>query len=100
MELVTGATGYLGGRLLRRLLDELELLDREGRFGAAFDLRDRLRDEISAGHTPEGMMGLDWGLWWALVEELDRLQPLEVGWIRAESSSNGGGAGSSSSPRF
>jgi hydrogenase maturation protease len=57
-----------------RLLGELEILDREGRWGRAFAERDRLRACIAAGDTGEGMTHLDWGLWWALIEELDRLQ--------------------------
>ena len=66
------ATDALGA-----LLDELEAVDREGRWGRTFSLRERLREEIAAGHTPEGMTALDWGLWWSLIEELDRLQPPE-----------------------
>ena len=64
---------------LRDLLDELELLDEQGRWGAAFALRDRLRRQIAGGQTGFGMDHLDWGLWWALIEELDRLQPIESG---------------------
>jgi hydrogenase maturation protease len=64
---------------LRDLLGELELLDAHGRWGAAFALRDRLRREIADGHTGWGMDHLDWGLWWALIEELDRLQPADPG---------------------
>ena len=64
---------------LRDLLDELELLDEQGRWGAAFTLRDRLRRQIADGQTGFGMDHLDWGLWWALIEELDRLQPIESG---------------------
>lgn len=59
------------------LLAEVALLDREGRWGRTFGLRDRLRLDIGRGGTGEGMEYLDWGLWWALVEELDRLQALE-----------------------
>ena len=62
---------------LRDLLGELEGLDRQGRWGATFALRDRLRQQIAEGGTGFGMDHLDWGLWWALIEELDRLQPLE-----------------------
>lgn len=60
------------------LLDELELLDREGRWGRTFAERDRLRLRISAGETSEGMTHADWGLWWGLIEELDRLQAVEI----------------------
>ncbi len=63
---------------LEALLAALELLDREGRWGRAFAERDRLRLAISAGETGEGMDHRDWGLWWALIEELDRLEQLEV----------------------
>ena len=74
---------------LHDLLDELESVDREGRWGQTFALRERLRREIAAGHTPEGMSALDWGLWWALVEELDRLEAPEER-IGAEASPDGG----------
>lgn len=60
------------------LLDELVFLDREGRWGRTFALRDRVRGAISQGRTSEGMSHVDWGLWWGLIEELDRLQPLEA----------------------
>ncbi len=63
---------------LRALLGELEVLDEHGRWGAAFSLRDRLRRGIADGQTGEGMDHLDWGLWWALIEELDRLQARDV----------------------
>lgn len=61
--------------VLRRLLEELDSVDRCGAWGSTFVLRDRLRDAIAAGHEPDGMRALDWSLWWALLEELDRLQP-------------------------
>ncbi|MPZ66922.1 MAG: hypothetical protein GEU83_15895 [Pseudonocardiaceae bacterium] len=63
---------------LRALLGELEVLDEEGRWGATFALRDRLRRTIADGQTCEGMDHLDWGLWWTLIEELDRLQGQEI----------------------
>lgn len=63
---------------LRTLLAELDQLDVTGRWGATFALRDRLRLEIAESHTSESMEHLDWALWWALIEELDRLQPLDV----------------------
>ena len=63
---------------LEALLAELEVLDREARWGRTFALRDRLRSAIGAGETGEGMEYLDWGLWWALIEELDRLQASEI----------------------
>lgn len=60
-----------------RLLRELAMVDEEGRWGDTFLLRDVLRSRIGAGETACDMSHLDWGLWWGLVEELDRLQPLE-----------------------
>jgi hydrogenase maturation protease len=62
---------------MRELLGALTLLEERGRWGTAFALRDRLRRQIADGQTGFGMDHLDWGLWWALIEELDRLQPLE-----------------------
>ncbi|MGH4022216.1 MAG: hypothetical protein ACRDT0_23875, partial [Pseudonocardiaceae bacterium] len=59
---------------VRKLLHELDLLDEHGRWGASFALRDRLRRHIADGYTGHGMEHLDWGLWWALIEELDRQQ--------------------------
>lgn len=63
---------------VRELLGELEVLDEAGRWGATFALRDRLRRRIADGQTGEGMEHLDWGLWWTLIEELDRLQARDV----------------------
>jgi hypothetical protein len=63
---------------LRELLSELHLLDEEARWGRSLMLRDRLRFEISLGHTGEGMDHRDWALWWTLIEELDRLEKAEV----------------------
>jgi hypothetical protein len=63
---------------LTALLSELDLLDREGRWGRTSSERDRLRYAIAAGESGDGMRHLDWGLWWTLIEELDRLQPLEA----------------------
>lgn len=64
---------------LRELLAELDGLDETGRWGASFALRDRVRLQIAQSHTSESMEHLDWALWWALIEELDRLQPLDAG---------------------
>lgn len=64
---------------LRELLHELDLFDDTGRWGASFARRDRLRLQIAESHTSESMEHLDWALWWALIEELDRLQPLDAG---------------------
>ncbi|MDP9021628.1 MAG: hypothetical protein M3N57_02805 [Actinomycetota bacterium] len=62
---------------LDALLNELTILDREGRWGRTFAERDRLKLRISMGETGEGMDQLDWGMWWGLIEEIDRIQPLE-----------------------
>jgi hypothetical protein len=63
---------------LRALLDELEGLDRQGSWGRSFALRDRMRLAIAGASSSEGMDHRDWGLWWALIEELDRLEALEA----------------------
>lgn len=63
---------------LEALLGELETLEREGRWGRTFAERDRLRLRISMGETGEGMDHLDWGQWWALLEELDRIEQAEA----------------------
>ncbi len=59
--------------IIQGLLAELEVLERDARWGRTFALRDHLRLAIAAGETSEGMDHRDWGLWWALIEELDRL---------------------------
>lgn len=63
---------------LRQILGELTLLDREGRFGRTFELRDRLRFGLAHELSSEAMDHRDWALWWGLIEELDRLQALEA----------------------
>jgi hypothetical protein len=63
---------------LRALLRELRVLDEAGRWGQAFALAERLRLQIAAGDTGEGMDHLDWGLWWGLLEELERLGRMEA----------------------
>ncbi|HET7489751.1 MAG TPA: hypothetical protein VFJ85_17625 [Acidimicrobiales bacterium] len=55
----------------------LELGD-GGRFGRVWVLRDRLRRQIDAGETGESMDALDWALWWALLEELDKVLAAEL----------------------
>ncbi|MDP8928324.1 MAG: hypothetical protein M3O70_07035 [Actinomycetota bacterium] len=61
------------------LLAELAVLEREGRWGRTFAERDRLKLRISSGeHAGDGVGGLHWAMWWALIEELDRLQALEA----------------------
>jgi len=64
--------------LVRDLLDDLNRLDRDGRWGHAFAHRDQLRFAITAGETSENMEHRDWALWWTLIEELDRLQAQEA----------------------
>jgi hydrogenase maturation protease len=64
---------------MRALLAELGHVEDTGRWGSAFACRDRLRLQIAESHTGESMEHLDWALWWALIEELDRLQPLDAG---------------------
>lgn len=56
------------------LLAALEVRDREGRWGRTFAERDRLQAALGDGRTSEGMDHADWGTWWALIEELDRLE--------------------------
>ncbi len=62
---------------VEELLAELEVLDHEGRWANTFGARDRLRSAISDGEVPERMTTLQWGLWWGLIEELDRLQAVD-----------------------
>lgn len=64
--------------VVEELLAELRRVEREGDWGRVFRVRDRLRLHVSESPTGQGTDGLDWGLWWGLVEELDRLQSLEV----------------------
>ena len=63
---------------LRELLAELDTLDRDGRWGRAFALRDRFKLAIAGSVSSEGMDHRDWALWWALIEELDRLEAAEA----------------------
>ncbi|MGI8535511.1 MAG: hypothetical protein ACR2K2_03255 [Mycobacteriales bacterium] len=63
---------------LSQLLDELTLLDREGRWGRTFALRDRMRLGIASDVSSEGMDHRDWAMWWTLIEELDRLEAAEA----------------------
>lgn len=69
--------GALG--TLHELLVGLDVLDETGRWNTVLRSRDRLRSSIRRGATGEGMGHLDWGLWWALIEEIDRLKRLDVG---------------------
>ncbi len=63
---------------LHELLSELSHLDRDGRWGRTFACRDRLESSIAGSVSSEGMDHRDWGLWWALIEELDRLEAVEA----------------------
>ena len=63
---------------LKELLDELVLLDREGRWGHTFALRDRFKLGIGHSNSSEGMDAQDWALWWMLIEELDRIEAHEA----------------------
>ena len=65
-------------RTLRALLADLEQLDRHGRWGRSFQLVDQLRLAIATAPGSEGMDHRDWGLWWALVEEAERLRAAEA----------------------
>lgn len=62
---------------LGQLLGELTTLDREGRWGRTFALRDRLLISIAAEASTEEMDQQDWALCWGLIEELDRLEAVE-----------------------
>jgi hypothetical protein len=63
---------------LRELLVELEQLDAAGHWGRSFALRDRFKLGIAHSVSSEGMDHRDWALWWALVEELDRVEAAEA----------------------
>lgn len=65
-------------RALRTLLAELGRLDEDGRWGAVMAGRDRFRLALAEGASSEGMDHRDWALWWALVEEIDRVERLEA----------------------
>lgn len=64
-------------RTVGELLAELAETETNGAWGRTFALRDLLRAQIAGGDTGEGITQLDWSLWWALIEELDRLQKEE-----------------------
>jgi hypothetical protein len=63
---------------LRKLLEELVHLDTEARWGRTFALRDRFKLAIAGAVGSEGMDHRDWALWWALIEELDRVEAAEA----------------------
>jgi hypothetical protein len=57
------------------LLAALDVVDAEGRWGMVFACRDRLRLGLAEqGGGGGAMTHEDWALWWAMLEELDRLQ--------------------------
>lgn len=60
------------------LLAQLDILDREGRWGRTFAEKDRLQLAIAEGATGETMTHADWGMWWGLIEEIERLEHLSV----------------------
>lgn len=60
------------------LLGGIHQLEDTGSWGDAFRWRDRLRRSIAEGGTGAGMEHLDWALWWALIEEIDRLETAEA----------------------
>lgn len=64
---------------LLELLESIRVLGDEGRWGRAFVQRERLRRQIDAGETGEGMDVFDWALWWGLLEELDKVFGAEAG---------------------
>lgn len=64
----------------RDLLNELAVVEHEGRWGRTFAFRDRLRGHILAaemGPEIDQLDHMEWSLIWALIEELDRLERLE-----------------------
>lgn len=67
-----------GAESLVRLLRALERSDRTDRWGRTFAHRDELEQRLGRGEASPGMDHLDWGLVWALIEELDRLSAAEA----------------------
>lgn len=65
-------------RTLERLVAELGAWEGSGRWGHVFRDRDQLRGRLGQGEVPEGMDHRDWALAWNLIEELDRLEALDV----------------------
>ena len=65
-------------RTLLDLLKAVAVMGDEGRWGRVYALRERLKREIDAGQTGEGLDLGDWALWWALLDELDRLLAAEA----------------------
>lgn len=63
---------------LNEVLTGLDVFEETGHWSTVFRSRDRLRLHIAAGETGEGMDHLDWSLWWNLIEELDRLEGVDL----------------------
>lgn len=63
---------------LDHLLLELRRLETDGAWGRSFTWRDRLRRAMGSGEVGTGMDHLDWGLWWTLIEAMDRLEMSEA----------------------
>lgn len=63
---------------MRALLDELFHLDVAGHWGHSFAARDRLTLAIAQSESSQGMDARDWALWWAVIEEMTRLEALEA----------------------
>ncbi len=63
---------------MRELVAELARAAHDGRWGRTFSLRDRVRRAIADSPSSEGMDHRDWGLWWTLLEGLDRVQAIEA----------------------
>lgn len=59
--------------VMRDLVGELRGLDRTGHWGRTFAEKDRLRFAIAEGVTSAMMEHADWGLWWGMIEEIERL---------------------------
>ncbi len=59
---------------LADMVEAIELLDREDRWGPMFAAMERLRAAVARGDGSEGMGHADWGMTWGLVEEVQRLR--------------------------
>jgi Ni,Fe-hydrogenase maturation factor len=66
------------GRTLLDLLKAIAVMGDEGRWGRLGALRERLGREIGAGRAAEDLDVGDRALWWALLDELDRLAAAEA----------------------
>ncbi|MDQ3617087.1 MAG: hypothetical protein M3393_10825 [Actinomycetota bacterium] len=70
--------GSVADSAMSALLDGLVVLEHDAHWDHVFARRDDLRLAVAAGRTSEAMDQQDWALWWALIEEVDRLQAAEV----------------------